>query len=210
MRRWTGACRRLGVLALLAGVAGCAAEQDPGLMPGGPDVTVDSAELRETKKRIGMADCEPGQGSAPVEGGLPDVTLPCLGGGQDVDLSTLRGPLVLNAWATWCESCRVEMPVLEAFHDEHGDRVPILGLNVNDLYPDQALQLAEETGATYPSVVDPGGKVYATKALAFLRSGPPAFVFLAEDGTVAGRSSGKVESVEEIEALVAEHLGIRL
>ncbi len=179
-------------------------------MPGAPDVTVDSAELRETKERIGMADCEPGPGTAPVEDGLPDLTLKCLGGGRDVDLSTLRGPLVLNAWAAWCEPCRTEMPVLEAFHDEHGDRVRILGLNVNDLHPDKALRLAEETGATYPSVVDPGGEVYGTQTLAFLRSGPPAFVFVAEDGTVAGRSSGKVTSVGQLESLVAEHLGIRL
>lgn len=209
MRR-SGARTALAVLVLLVGVAGCATEQDAGLMPGPPDVTVDSAELRETKERIGMADCEPGPGEAPVDGGLPELTLECLAGGRDVDLSTLRGPLVLNAWASWCDPCRTEMPALEAFHDEHGDQVPILGLNVNDLHPDQALQLAEETGATYPSVVDPGGEVYATKTLAFLRSGPPAFVFVAEDGTVAGRSSGQVESVEEIEALIAEHLGIRL
>ena len=202
--------RTVTALALMLALGGCAADQDAGLLPGPPDVTVDSAELREAKERIGMADCEPGPGTAPVEGGLPDVTLACLGGGEDVDLSTLRGPLVLNIWASWCPPCRDEMPAIEAFHDQHGDRVRVIGMNVNDLHPDQALALAEETGATYPSVADPGGDVYSTKVFAFARSGPPAFVFVAEDGTVAGRSQGQVESVAEIEALVAEHLGVRL
>lgn len=202
--------RRLAALALLVALGGCSASQDAGLLPGPPDVAVDSAELRETKARIGMADCEPGPGDGPVEGGLPDLTLPCLGGGTEVTLSTLRGPMVLNLWASWCAPCRQEMPALESFREQYGDRVPILGVNVNDLNPDKALALAEETGATYPSVVDPGGEVFSERALAFARRGLPAFVFVAEDGTVAGVSSGGVGSVAEIEALVAEHLGVRL
>ena len=182
---------------------------DAGL-PGPPDVDVDTAELRAAKERAGMADCEPGPGRRPVEGGLPELTLPCLGGGQEVDLSTLRGPLVLNLWAHWCPPCAEEMPALEAFREQHGDRVPVIGININDLHPDRALALVEETGATYASVADPGGEAYSTKALSFARAGLPAFVFVAEDGTVAGRARGGVKSVVEIEELVAEHLGIRL
>ena len=45
-----------------------------------PDVQVDTPELREVKARIGMDDCTPGAGE-PVAGGLPEVSLPCLGGG---------------------------------------------------------------------------------------------------------------------------------
>ena len=179
-------------------------------LPGPPDVSVDTAELRETKERIGMADCQPGPGDGPVEGGLPDLTLACLGGGPDVNLASLRGPMILNFWQSFCEPCREEMPALESFQQEHGDRVPVLGMDVNDIYPDRALALAEETGATYPSLADPGGEVFSTRALAFTRRGFPAFVFVAEDGTVAGRASGGVDSVAEIEALVAEHLGVRL
>jgi thiol-disulfide isomerase/thioredoxin len=197
----------LASLVLLGGIVGCSAESG---LPGRPDVTVDSAELREVKERIGMADCAPGPGEGPVEGGLPDLTLACLGGGQDVNLASLRGPMVLNFWQSYCQPCREEMPALESFQQEHGDRVPVLGLDVNDIYPGKALELAEETGATYASLADPGGEVFSTKALAFARRGLPAFVFLAEDGTVAGRSSGGVESVAEVEALVEEHLGVRL
>ena len=37
-----------------------------------------------------------------VKGGLPALTLPCLGDGPAVDLADLRGtPTVLSVWAAW-------------------------------------------------------------------------------------------------------------
>ncbi|GIM65003.1 hypothetical protein Pve01_84830 [Planomonospora venezuelensis] len=174
-----------------------------------PDVDVDTPALREVKARIGMEDCRPGTGE-PVEGGLPEVTLPCLGGGPDVDLSSLRGPLVINLWQAQCEPCRQEMPALEEFHQQYGDRVPVLGIDFNDVHPDGALALAEETGATYPSIADPGGELMVEDAFAVARRGLPAFVFVDEDGVVVAQDSGGVESVAEIKAKVAEHLGITL
>ena len=174
-----------------------------------PDVDVDTPALREVKARIGMEDCEPGSGE-PVADGLPEVTLPCLGGGPDVDLSSLRGPVVINLWQAQCEPCRQEMPALEEFHQQYGDRVPVLGIDFNDVHPDGALALAEETGATYPSIADPGGELMVEDAFAVARRGLPAFVFVDEDGVVVAQDSGGVDSVAEIRAKVAEHLGITL
>ena len=174
-----------------------------------PDVQVDTPELRQVKARIGMEDCAPGAGE-PVDGGLPEVTLPCLGGGPDVDLSTLRGPMVINLWQANCGPCKKEMPALEEFHQRHGDRVAVLGIDFNDVHPGGALALAEETGATYPSVADPGGDLMVEKAFAVGRRGMPAFVFVDADGRVVGQASGGVESVAEVEQLVADQLGISL
>ena len=174
-----------------------------------PDVDVDTPALREVKARIGMETCEPGSADA-VEGGLPELTLPCLGGGPDVDLSSLRGPMVINLWQAQCEPCRQEMPALERFHQQHGDRVRLIGIDFNDVHPDGALALAEETGATYPSVADPGGELMVEDAFAIARRGLPAFVFVDEEGVVVGQDSGGVDSVAEVEDLVAEHLGISL
>lgn len=194
-------------VALSAAVTACASTQYA-VRP--PDVSVDAPEVREIKARIGMDDCSQGGGAEPVEGGLPDMTLPCLGGGPDVNLSTLRGPMVINAWAHWCPPCREEMPVLQEFHQAHGDRVPILGLNLNDLQPVEAMELAQRTGATYPSVADPGGEVYAHAELAIVKRGLPAFFFIADDGTIAGTAAGEVDSLADMERLVSRYLGVDL
>lgn len=198
------------LLALLLAAALTACTSDGGrvdVRP--PDVDVDTPALREVKARIGMEDCEPGAGE-PVEGGLPELTLPCLGGGPDVELSSLRGPVVINLWQAFCEPCREEMPALEEFHQQYGDRVPVLGIDFNDVHPEGALALAEETGATYPSIADPGGELMAEDAFAVARRGLPAFVFVDAEGKVVAQDSGGVDSVAEIKAKVAEHLGITL
>lgn len=174
-----------------------------------PDVKVDTPALREAKQRIGMEDCVPGDGE-PVEGGLPELTLPCLGGGQDVELSSLRGPMLINLWQAFCEPCRKEMPALESFHQKYGDEVAVLGIDFNDVHPAGALELAEDTGATYPSVADPGGELMAEEAFAVARRGLPAFVLVDADGEVVGQASGGVDSVAEVKDLVAEHFGIEL
>ena len=174
-----------------------------------PDVDVDTPALREAKARIGMQDCEPGTGE-PVEDGLPELTLPCLGGGPDVELSSLRGPMVINLWQAFCEPCREEMPALEAFHQQYADRVAVVGVDFNDVHPDGALALAEETGATYPSIADPGGELMAEDTFAIGRRGLPAFVFVDADGAVVGQHSGGVDSVADVEQLVDTYLGIDL
>lgn len=206
--------RRLGallaVVALAPGLAACSS--DSGTLPfdvNPPDVQVDTPQLRKVKARIGMDDCAPGSGQA-VEGGLPSVTLPCLGGGRDVDLAALRGPMVVNLWQGFCEPCEKEMPALQEFHEQHGDRVAVLGIDFNDVKPGAALELAGDTGATYASVADPGGELMAEDAFAIARRGLPAFVFVDADGMVVGQHSGGVESAGEVEELVQQYLGIDL
>jgi thiol-disulfide isomerase/thioredoxin len=201
---------RQAVLGLLLAAALTACSSDGGridVRP--PDVDVDTPALQEAKARIGMEDCAPGTGD-PVDGGLPELTLPCLGGGPDVELSSLRGPVVINLWQAWCEPCEAEMPALEEFHQRYGDRVPVLGIDFNDVHPAAALDLAETTGVTYPSIADPGGELMAEDTFAVARRGLPAFVFVDADGVVVAQDSGGVDSVAEIKAKVAEHLGIEL
>ena len=199
--------RALAALACVLALSACTA--DGGLDVRPPDVQVDTPALREAKDRIGMQDCEPGTG-APVSGGLPEVTLPCLAGGPDVDLAALRGPMLINLWQANCGPCRKEMPALQAFHEQYADRVAVVGIDFNDVHPDGAMALAEETGATYPSVADPGGDLMAEEAFAIARRGLPVFLFVDETGRIVGEDSGGITSVAEVEDLVAEHLGIRL
>lgn len=140
---------------------------------------------------------------------MPDVTLAGFDGGDPVDLSQLRGPVLVNLWASWCGPCREEMPLLEEFHQRYGDKVAVLGIDYQDAQTDKAADLVAASGVTYPLVADPDGAVNGQGAFPNLR-GLPFWALVDEDGTVTHLKAGQVDSVEEIVALAEDHLGVTL
>lgn len=52
--------------------------------------------------------------------------------GRPVDLGRWLGrkPVLLEWWATWCDQCDVLLPRLRAAHDEMGDAVEFVAVNV--------------------------------------------------------------------------------
>jgi thiol-disulfide isomerase/thioredoxin len=197
--------RTVLAVASAALLVGCSSGATPS--PGPARIDVDTAELRELKAEAGVEDCVPGD-AEPAAGGLPDVTLPCLGGGPDVELASLRGPLVVNLWASWCGPCREEMPVIQQFFEQHGERVQVLGIDYEDPQVESAMDLVGETGVTYPLLADPQSSLQGAGPFPGLM-GLPMFAFVDEDGAAAVVAQ-KVDSVGELEDLVDEHLGIRL
>ena len=168
---------------------------------------MDTPELRQAKQAAGVEDCRPGTGAA-IAGGLPDVTLPCLGGGPDVDLASLRGPMVVNLWGSWCGPCRREMPVLAKFYAEHGEQVPMLGIDYSDVQTGAAMELVADSEVRYPLVADPGGELAGHPPFS-PRMGLPISVFVDAAGT-ATVVPGEIETEQELVDLVEEHLGVRL
>ena len=162
-------------------------------------VRVASPQLRALKEKAGIATCRPGRGS-PVADGLPAVTLPCLGGGPDVQLARLRGPLVVNLWAQWCGPCRAELPRYAAFARKYAGRVRVLGIDYQDTQPTWALQLARRSGVTYPLLADPDGRLRAR--------GLPKILMVDARGRLVYDEYGEITSVHQLERLVARHLGV--
>jgi thiol-disulfide isomerase/thioredoxin len=190
--------------ALLIGLAlllsGC---QDAGLTPPPPEsrVDVDTPELRQAKSRAGIAACPtgaPGPGSE-----LPEVELPCLGGGEPVSLDQVSGPAVVPLWASWCEPCKDELPLYARLARRMGDDLAVLGVNYQDTQPDLAIDLLRRSGATFPQVADPGGAladIYRVRGL-------PGVLWVEGDGT-ARFANVKVHSYEELQRLVSTELGV--
>lgn len=164
-------------------------------------VDVDTPALRALKADAGVEACKPGSGT----GRLPAVTLPCLGGGRAVDLSTLKGPLVVNLFAQWCGPCREEMPYYEELHRKGRGEVEVVGVDYLDVRPDQALELVKDTGVTYPLLADPDGDLRAGLKV----RGLPGIVFVKADGTVVTEYR-VVRSYAELRGLVQDRLGVRL
>jgi cytochrome c biogenesis protein CcmG, thiol:disulfide interchange protein DsbE len=94
-----------------------------------------------------------GSPPAPVAAGftLDSLTAP----GQHITLSQYQGkPLIVNFWASWCEPCQQETPLLARWYTGQHGHVIIVGLDENDTAA-SALQFAKAKGVSYPIGVDP-------------------------------------------------------
>lgn len=190
----------LGVLALLAGALAL------GTRDRAPDAPADDGsaaapDLTPLRQAAALEPCPSGLGPA-----LPDLVLPCLGGGPDVPLTAAAPgrPTLVNVWASWCPPCVEEVPALAAFHQRAGDRVGLVGVLTTDTER-SALTFAAELGMRWPSLVDDDGLV-----LRAFPPGPPTTLFLDAQGRVVYQHSGAFTGVEQIAALVSEHLDVQL
>jgi thiol-disulfide isomerase/thioredoxin len=193
------------VLPLLV-LSACSADDATGKQSGGlfqANVDVDTPQLRAAKKDAGIETCEPGSGTE-VADGLPAVTLSCLGGGPDVDLSSLRGPLVVNLWAQWCGPCREELPHYQRLHEEAGDKLDVLGIDYEDTQPAAALELAGRAGVTYPLLADPGATLHEPLRV----RGLPGVALVDSDGTVVHFDFTVIRSYDQLRDLVATYLHV--
>jgi cytochrome c biogenesis protein CcmG/thiol:disulfide interchange protein DsbE len=89
----------------------------------------------------------------------PDFSLPQLHDqGKVISSNDLKGKVwLLNFWASWCDGCKVEHPVL--IHLAHSGAVPIYGMDYKDQRED-ALTWLRQWGNPYQVVgVDESGRV---------------------------------------------------
>jgi thiol-disulfide isomerase/thioredoxin len=149
----------------------------------------------------------PEQPDEPASGGevLADVTVDCLGGGQLAFGRAQGAPTVVNLWASWCGPCREELPVVQQLADAAGDRLRVVGLVSQDL-AGNGRAFAADAGVTMPTGVDEDGDLAIEQGL----RGLPYTYFLRADGSIAHLQLRPVTSLEELQGLVAEHLGVQL
>jgi cytochrome c biogenesis protein CcmG/thiol:disulfide interchange protein DsbE len=118
----------------------------------------------------------------------PALRLEGLDGGR-VDLAALRGrPVVVNFWATWCEPCVREFPLLaRAAAGHRAARLAVVGVLYED-QPDAARAFVRQHGGTWPMGMDADGRT----AAAWDVVGLPHTFFVRPDGTLASHQLGEL------------------
>lgn len=113
----------------------------------------------------------------------PDFTLQDLEG-KTWKLSELKGKkiVMIDFWATWCNICKREMPILQKVYQEYQDKgVEFFGIALDENIAG-IKKVVREKGVTYPILVDKDTKV-ATEI--YQLSGPiPYKVVIDLAGTI--------------------------
>ena len=123
-------------------------------------------------------------------------------------LGRWRGsPLVVNFWATWCEPCRVEMPLLVRTHKKYAaNGLQIVGISIDIAAKVQ--EFAKAYKVTYPLVIAGLDVMDIARNLGDQTAGLPYTVVLDRDGRVTARHLGGI-SETELEAAIAPMLAVR-
>jgi len=124
--------------------------------------------------------------------------------GQTYRLSELEGKVVVvNFWASWCESCKPEARDLEEawrMLEDRGD-VVFLGVDYVDTEP-EAMAYLEQFGITYPNGPDKRTEI----SQAFRIKGVPETYVIDREGRIAHRQIGPFQSLEDILAVIEPEL----
>lgn len=106
--------------------------------------------------------------------------------GRAISLDDYHGRVVvINFWATWCPPCRVEMPELDAYQAELGDRIVILGVDMGE--PSSAIvPFVRQYGLRFPILLDESGAIAASYGVTSL----PTSLILDRSGIVRERVTG--------------------
>jgi cytochrome c biogenesis protein CcmG/thiol:disulfide interchange protein DsbE len=140
----------------------------------------------------------------------PDFALPLVANGaslgsdkETLSLSELRGSaILLDFWATWCEPCRVQAPIVDRIARRWRDRgVAVVGVDTDTPGQGDPRAFAQSRELTYAIVQDRAGDV----ARAYGVEDLPTLVVVSRIGKIVAVRTGVTDDAE-LERLVRQAL----
>lgn len=135
---------------------------------------------------------------APVTKG---IVLPCLNGTGSITFQSMRGPVLVNVWGSWCEPCQQEIPHLVEFAKLN--KVAIVGVDVEERNMAAGRAFVASHKMTWPQLYDSKA---VTRGL--FGMGVPVTWFVDAQGKVAYKQIGLFQSTKQIRDLVKKYFGI--
>jgi cytochrome c biogenesis protein CcmG/thiol:disulfide interchange protein DsbE len=134
---------------------------------------------------------------------VPGFTLPRLGAPGHLSLASLRGKVVvLNFWASWCDPCKTEAPLLErSWRRWRSQGVVFVGIDQADFKSD-AHRFLERYGITYPNVFDGPETLVNPYGL----TGRPETYVVRRDGALGEHFTGVIHDVSALDAQIEKAL----
>ena len=133
-----------------------------------------------------------------VQKGVPEAAAPNFSlkdlTGRNFTLSSFRGkPVLLIFIATWCPTCRSEIPHYKSIYEAYGHQgLEVVNIDIQEP-KNRVLQFAEKYQIPYRTLLDEQGDVAGTYGIV----GIPAMVLVGKDGKILSRQYLSIDTILE-------------
>jgi len=136
------------------------------------------------------------------------LKMQCLDGSSTINFHSVKGPLIINVWASWCEGCKEEMPY---FIDLYANQlfktgeIKLLGIDVDEKDAESGPNFIKSYGMSWPHLED----VYGRSKLIF-GPGVPVTYFLDKRGEIIHKQIGAFLSKAQLYEAVEKYFKVKL
>ena len=136
------------------------------------------------------------------------LQMPCLDGSSDINFHSIKGPLIINVWASWCEGCREEMPYFIDLYANpvfKNGEIELLGIDVDERNAESGPNFIKSYGMSWPHLEDVDGR----SKLVF-GPGVPVTYFLDKHGEIVYKHIGAFLSKAQLYEAVEKYFEVKL
>ena len=137
-----------------------------------------------------------------------ELKMSCLDNSSEINYHSIKGPIIVNVWASWCTGCKEEMPYFIDLYANpifKSGGVKLLGIDVDEKNADSGPNFIKSYGMSWPHLEDTDGR----SKLVF-GPGVPVTYFLDNSGEVIHKHIGAFRSKTELYEAVEKYFEVKL
>ena len=136
------------------------------------------------------------------------LEMPCLDGSSVINFHSIKGPIIINVWGSWCEGCREEMPYLVDLYATDSfvnGKIKLLGIDVEESTLDAGPNFIKSHSMTWPHLLD-----IDSKSKFVFGMGVPVTWFIDANGDVIYKHIGAYRTKKELFGHVEKYFKVKL
>jgi cytochrome c biogenesis protein CcmG/thiol:disulfide interchange protein DsbE len=139
---------------------------------------------------------------------IEELKMSCLDNSSEINYHSIKGPIIINVWASWCTGCKEEMPYFIDLYANpifKSGEIKLLGIDVDEKNADSGPNFIKSNGMSWPHLEDTDGR----SKLVF-GPGVPVTYFLDKSGEVIHKYIGAFRSKTELYEAVEKYFEVKL
>ena len=137
-----------------------------------------------------------------------ELKMSCLDGSSEINYHSIKGPIIINVWASWCTGCKEEMPYFVDLYENpifKSGEIKLLGIDVDEKNANSGPNFIKSYGMSWPHLEDTDGR----SKLVF-GPGVPVTYFLNKSGEVIHKHIGAYLSKSQLYEAVEKYFKVKL